>query len=136
MLNPPNRSTFATLSKFALGLFWLALFAATHVPPSTELLRVETNDKLIHFAAYLLLALLLATAWQLTGGILTGRHLVFAWLALLAYGAFDEVTQIPIGRDCNLGDWTTDACGAATGLLLFVALRRIVERRLRANRNQ
>jgi VanZ family protein len=136
MLNVPNRSTVATLSKFALGLFWLALFIGTHVPPSTDLLPMPTNDKLAHLAAYLLLALLLATVWQLAGGILNGRHLVFAWLAILAYGAFDEVTQIPIGRDCNLGDWTADACGAAVGLLLFVGLRGIVEKRLRANRNQ
>ena len=130
MLNPSNRSAIATLSKIALGLFWLALFVATHVPPTTYLLPVQGNDKVAHFAAYLFLALLLATAWQLAGGILMPRHLVFAWLAILAYGAFDEVTQIPIGRDCNIWDWTADACGAAVGLLLFVALNRFVAPRL------
>jgi VanZ family protein len=133
MLNPPNRSKLTTLSKFALALFWLALFAATHVPPTLSFLPPQGSDKVAHFAAYAMLALLLATTWQLAGGVLTSRHLGLAWLAAALYGALDEVTQIPVGRDCNIWDWTADALGAATGLLLFVWLRRMIERRMRSN---
>lgn len=130
MLNSRKRALAITVSKVGLGLFWLAMFIGTHIPPRTELIPIETNDKVLHFGAYLGLALGAATAWQLAGGILTVRHLVFAWLAIVAYGAFDEITQIPVGRDCSSGDWMFDALGAATGLVLFVALRRFIAPRL------
>ena len=128
MLSPENRSRFTTLSKIALGLFWLALFIGTHMPVDPEILPPEGRDKLAHFGAYLTLALLVATTWQLAGGFLTSRHLVFAWLAVVAYGAFDEITQIPVGRVCDISDWTADACGAAAGLLIFVLGRNVLTR--------
>ena len=130
MLNPPNRAKLTTLSKYALALFWLALFAATHVPPTTSFLPPQGSDKVAHFAAYAMLALLLATTWQLASGLLTGRHLTFVWLAIVIYGALDEVTQIPVGRDCSIWDWTADALGAAIGLLLFVWLRRMMMKKM------
>jgi len=128
MLSPDNRSRFTTLSKIALGLFWLALFVGTHLPVDTELLPPEGRDKFAHFGAYFTLALLVATTWQLAGGFLSPRHLVFAWIAVVAYGAVDEITQIPVGRDCDIWDWTADACGAAAGLLIFVLARRLFAR--------
>jgi hypothetical protein len=128
MLSPENRSRFTTLSKIALGLFWLALFIGTHMPVDTEILPREGRDKLAHFGAYLTLALLVATTWQLAGGYLTSRHLVFAWLALAVYGVLDEVTQIPVGRVCDISDWTADACGAAAGLLVFALVRKMLAR--------
>ena len=130
MLNPSYRSRLASLSKFALALFWLALFAATHVPPTTGFLPPQGSDKFAHFAAYAMLALLFATTWQLAAGVLTSRHLALVWLAVAFYGAFDEVTQILVGRYCNVGDWTADALGAAAGLLLFVWLRRMMEQKV------
>src|SRR4051794_36025334 len=41
MLSPENRSRLTTLSKIALGLFWLALFIGTHMPVDTEFLPPE-----------------------------------------------------------------------------------------------
>jgi VanZ family protein len=41
-------------------------------------------------------------------------------------GAIDELTQIPVGRDCSFWDWTADISGAAAGLLLFVGVRRLM----------
>jgi VanZ family protein len=131
MLTRKHRSVIVTLSKIGLALFWLALFVATHIPDTSGLLPTQQNDKVLHFTAYLLLAGALATAWQLAGGILTSRHLFFAWFAVLAYGAFDETTQIPVGRDCSIWDWTADAAGAAVGLMLFVVLRRLIAPHLR-----
>lgn len=131
MLTSKHRSVIVALSKIGLALFWGALFVATHIPDTSDMLPQETNDKVLHFTAYMLLAGALATAWQLAGGILTNRHLLFAWLAVLAYGAFDETTQIPVGRECSIWDWTADAAGAAVGLLLFVVLRRLITPHLR-----
>jgi VanZ family protein len=101
------------------------LLTATHLPPSTSLLLPEEHnlDKLYHFTAYAILAGLLATAWQLASGILTARHLRWVWVAVAIFGALDEITQIAVNRDCSFWDWTADAVGAATGLLVFAWLR-------------
>src|SRR6185312_17018793 len=81
-------------------------------------------DKLYHFAAYSILAGLLVTAWQLSSGILTARHLRWAWCAVAIFAALDELTQIAVDRDCSIWDWSADVVGAACGLLAFVWLRR------------
>jgi len=130
--DPANRPKLATLSKVALGLFWLALIAATHVPVNLDLHAPQGGDKLVHFGAYAVLAFLIATTWQLNAGVLMGRHLFLVWLAAVLFGIVDEVTQTFVGRDCTLGDWTADALGAATGVLAFVFVRRLWERKMRS----
>jgi VanZ family protein len=129
MLQSPVRAPVTTLSKLTFALFWLALFIATHIPTPPDLLPPNGGDKLAHFGAYLVLALLLATAWELAGGVRTRRHLIFAWFAVLGYAVFDEVTQTLVGRDCEFWDWLADASGAAIGLLLFVLLRKLLSAR-------
>jgi VanZ family protein len=120
-----NRLSSATISKILLAGFVLLLLTATHLPPSSMLLLPEEHniDKLYHFTAYAILAGLLATAWQLSTGILTARHLRWVWCAVAIFGALDEITQIAVNRDCSIWDWTADAVGAACGLLAFVWLR-------------
>jgi VanZ family protein len=127
-LSPVNRTKLATFSEIALAAFWLALIAATHIPPNAGLQPPRGSDKLAHFGAYAALSFLIATTWQLNAGVLTGRHLFFVWLTVALFGVVDEVTQLAVGRDCTFGDWTADALGAAAGVLIFVWLRRIVER--------
>jgi len=126
-----NRPSSAAISKILLAGFVLVLLTATHLPPSSTLLPPEEHniDKLYHFTAYAILAGLLATAWQLSTGILTARHLRWAWCAVAIFAALDEITQIAVNRDCSIWDWTADVAGAACGLLAFVWLRR----RFRAN---
>jgi VanZ family protein len=120
------RVSSAAISKFMLACFVLALLVATHLPPSSGLLPVGTHniDKLFHFTAYAILAGLLARTWQLSSGILTARHLRWAWGAVAIFGAGDELTQIIANRGCSIWDWSADAVGAACGLLAFVWLRR------------
>ena len=126
MRNPFNPAKTKTLCQFVLGGYWLAIFVATHLPPTTSFLPNEENniDKVYHFTAYAILAGLLATVWQLSSGVLTARHLSWTWIAVVIYGALDEITQIPVSRDCDIWDWTADATGAAVGLLAFVWLHR------------
>jgi VanZ family protein len=126
-----NRPSSAAISKILLAGFVLVLLTATHLPPSSTLLPPEEHniDKLYHFTAYAILAGLLATAWQLSTGILTARHLRWAWCGVAIFAALDEITQIAVNRDCSIWDWTADVAGAACGLLAFVWLRR----RFRAN---
>jgi VanZ family protein len=109
--------------QLALAGFWLALFVSTHLPSNLPILPKSGNDKVVHFTAFAILATLLATTWQLTAGHLTARHLVVVWIVLVVYAALDELTQIPVGRDCSFWDWTADALGAAVALVLFARLR-------------
>jgi VanZ family protein len=114
-----------------LGGFVLILLIATHLPPGSPLLPAEKHgfDKVLHFAAYAILAGLIATAWQLSSGVLTARHLRWVWCAVAIFGALDEITQIPVHRDCSIWVWSADALGAAAGLLAFVWLRRRIAAR-------
>ena len=92
--------------------------------PTPGMIDVPWDAKFQHTVAYAILAGLLATVWQLSSGVLTARHLSWTWIAVVIYGALDEITQIPVSRDCDFWDWTADATGAAVGLLAFVWLRR------------
>jgi VanZ family protein len=107
------------LWQFALISYWLALFVSTHLPSEVISGAVSSSDKLIHVIAYAGLALLLAIAWYLAAGRLMLRHVFWAWTALVIYGAFDEWTQTPVGREASVNDWLADALGAAIGLAFF-----------------
>ena len=121
-----KRISIAAISKLILTGYVLALVTGTHIPLIDPLLKVEVDnfDKVLHFSAYAVFAFLLATTWQLSSGILNTRHLVWAWLALVAFGALDELTQPLVNRDCSVWDLTADALGAAVGLAAFVWVRK------------
>jgi VanZ family protein len=128
---PVRRSHAATLCKFGLAVYWLIIFTGTHIPPSELIVPAEANDKVLHFTAYFLLAFGIALTWQLGSGILNSRHLWIVWIVAIVYGALDEITQIPVHRDCDFWDWTADSCGAAAGILIFVLLRKFVGESIR-----
>ncbi|MEX0610512.1 MAG: VanZ family protein [Pirellulales bacterium] len=107
-----------------LAGYWAALFVATHLPRVTLSLPGENTDKLIHFAAFAILAVFAALAWQLSAGRLTARHLCWIWVLIAIYGALDEWTQSAVGRNASASDWAADAGGAAIGLMLFRWLQR------------
>jgi VanZ family protein len=115
--------------KLALISYWVALYISTPLPTEVVSVAVSSSDKLIHVIAYAGLAMLLAIAWQLVMGPLTFRHLGLAWLALMIYGAFDEWTQIPVGREASVGDWLADALGAGIGLAIFACVVHFSQKR-------
>jgi VanZ family protein len=49
------------------------------------------------------------------------------------YGAFDELTQIPVGRHADVADWFADVAGSVIGLALFAMVRSIFARRTKPN---
>lgn len=120
----PQKLDAATIWRVLLAGYWLALFVGTHLPPTFPGLPGDNSDKLVHAAAFAGLAWLLATAWQSSVGRLNGRHLRFAWLAVVLYGAADELTQLLVGRSATMGDWLADAAGAALGLVIFAVWQR------------
>ena len=120
MLDRHETSPWHWLRTHATGLaliaYWLLLFGATHWPRPPDLSEVPGGDKLVHSAAYALLAFLLART-------LAGRRpltlaTVAAVLTIIAvYGTTDELTQPLAGRTSELGDWAADMAGAMLGLV-------------------
>ncbi len=116
------------LWQFVLAGFWLALVVSTHVPHVPGLAS-RGMDKLAHVAAYTVLTALMALNLQLAGGHLTWPHFRWLWIAVVLFGAVDELTQPAFGREASWLDWLADAVGAALGLILFALVRRWDRRR-------
>jgi VanZ family protein len=129
---PDQRTAAARLRRFAsrartLALLYLvALFAATHVPIPEG--AVGESDKLYHFGGYFALTLLVLAGWELTIGVLEAKHYFALWLVGILYAAFDEFTQIPVGRDCDPNDWMMDVLGVVAGVVVFQFVRRALYR--------
>jgi VanZ family protein len=103
----------------ALVGYWLAMFIGTHIPQD-QAVSLGNSDKLVHLGAYAGLAILVALNWRLRRAFGLRQALVVL-IALTALGAVDEVTQIPVGRQCEFYDWTADVTGAAAALITFLA---------------
>jgi VanZ family protein len=109
-----NAAGFRLLLALALLLgTWQALTPAPLAPAAVD-------DKLLHAAGFLLLALLTDIAWPEHG---------FGWRAfgaLALYGALIEGLQaLSATRSAELGDWLADLAGLLVfALLLGPALRR------------
>lgn len=103
--------------------YWLAIFTATHLPPSSQAMRLAFRlpDWLLHAGAYAGLGALVAWA----ASARPSARLLAIWFAiLLAYGVFDERSQPLVGRSCELSDWLADAIGALAGLTVVGMWRR------------
>ena len=122
---PPPAELRAGPVTWAWRIYWLALFAVMHVPkpPGAEL-TARIGDKLVHAAAYFLLAWL--GGWSAKRrNLRLDRHWAGRWwLIYAAYAALDELLQaIPaLGRACQLGDWLADLVGMTVGLTLICIL--------------
>lgn len=97
----------------------VALFSCTHWPrvtvPGVHVVGLPL-DKVAHLGLYLGLALLVSGAcglWRVG----RGQRLVVCFLGILAFAAFDEVTQAWFRRTPDVLDWVADGVGAAVGLL-------------------
>jgi VanZ family protein len=98
-----------------LGLYWLALFLGTHVPVSLK--TGPGGDKVLHFLAYTGLAFLMALV--IGGHRPTWRAFALVLVATLAYGGFDEFSQLLVGRHCDVWDFVADFLGTLLGLFAY-----------------
>jgi VanZ family protein len=102
----------------ALVVYWAALCIGTHLPGGligTSLV----SDKTLHFFAYAGLGILLAATLPLLG-IRDSRLYWTAFFVAVAYGAIDELGQMPIpGRTADVVDWLADAAGAVAGVTCY-----------------
>jgi len=118
--DPANR--LRRISLAVLAVYWLALFASTHVPEVPHAIVTRISDKLLHGGGFAILAFLFVWAWS-SRGRLAGRQWLVVLAVLVLYGAADEVTQIPVGRNADPLDWLADVIGVIVGLSAFVAVR-------------
>jgi VanZ family protein len=126
----PRLTLFRRLSILAWCLtvaFLLAMFVGTHIPVQAEALMANA-DKMLHFWAYFSLAMFLLISGELTLGPLKPIHFFSVWLACTLYGAMDEITQIPVGRNCDIADWVYDVMGVIGALTLFRVVRPLLGR--------
>ncbi len=115
----------------SLAAFWLLLFVLTTLPGSS-LPHFKINDKVLHFASYFILSVLLNCSLRLQNKYPAARkYSVLITLIITAlYGMLDELHQelIP-GREADIKDWIADMAGATLGMLFTASiflLRRII----------
>ncbi|WP_197443692.1 VanZ family protein [Maioricimonas rarisocia] len=108
--------------------YCVTLFIVMHIPVPDTPGVLPGLDKLVHFGAYSVLSILLAT-WPVSAedGTRSARSSQ-AGLGLLAvlialYAGIDELLQAPVGRTPDLMDWFADICGAACGLTAVFVCR-------------
>ena len=124
-MSPANRTATQRLKRMAARartlaiVYFAVLFIGTHLPLEQAEALASAHDKWIHFSAYAVLTVLVLTGWELTIGVLQPKHYFAVWLAGVLYGVFDEASQTPVGRQCDMNDWMADVLGIVCGLLIF-----------------
>lgn len=105
--------------RHALPAYWVFLFTSTHLPRLRVPLPTPAADKVLHLAAFGLLAFLF---WRCAEAIRRPVSPTFVWFALIvlaAYAAVDEYLQSFVGRSADLADWLANVVGigAVLGVL-------------------
>lgn len=114
----------ARIASICLVVYWLVIFAGTHLP-TTAVPQVALSDKLCHVLAFAGLSFLLA--WALPNHGKRLRHVSWAAGIACVYGCIDELTQnfIP-GRMCDIWDLAADGVGIVIGLCCYLVLRQLL----------
>jgi VanZ family protein len=105
-------------------LLWAGvMLLVTSMPGSAIPRPLIPYDKVVHFTAYGIFAVLLSRDIAQVAGL--WRAVLFALVIAAAFAAADEWHQrfIP-GRQTDLADWRADFIGAAGGALLFALYHR------------
>jgi len=107
-----------------LIIYWLILFVATTLPVE-RLPSIGLTDKINHFIAYFVLAVLvnLTLIYQRKSKFLFKKAQIVTIVICLFYGALDELHQLLVpGRSAETLDWVADASGTFTGVLIVYFL--------------
>jgi hypothetical protein len=107
----------------SLVIYWIALVILARIQIPQVVYQARVSDKWLHFLAYLNLVFLLwfsirpddKVRWR-------SRTAWLIFLAVVAYGGLDELTQPYFGRTKDLMDFLANAEGVAAGLAIFTFL--------------
>jgi VanZ family protein len=104
----------------ALGTYCGAIFAASAMPRPPGAQFISGRDKLVHAAAFLVMAALAITAARTTFRRWSAARCAgFGWLLASGYGVLDELHQMfTPGRTPDVRDALADAGGAAVAALV------------------
>lgn len=103
---------------FPLIVYWVIIFIATTIP-GRDLPDIGLSDKTEHFAAYMILAVLLnlALMFQNKFPALKKKAWLFTLIFTLSYAGLDEFHQLFVpGRKCDIFDWLSDTTGVLLGI--------------------
>jgi VanZ family protein len=102
----------------ATGLYAAVLVAATHYPKPERLFGGGVPpDKLLHFLAYGVLAVL-ATAASLARAPLTWTKAAVLAGGMAVFAMLDEITQPMFSRSAEPLDWVYDCIGIVIGIAI------------------
>jgi VanZ family protein len=114
---------------FPLTLYWIILFTATTLP-GQDLPNLGISDKIEHFSAFFVLAILLnlALIYQRRSYVLFKNASIATIIITLSYGVIDEIHQLFIpGRSADIRDWLADSSGVILGIILLNLLKRVLD---------
>jgi len=104
-----------------LAIYWVLLFIATTIP-SKALPSFGISDKIEHFIAYMILAILVLLTFHFQEKIRSFHiHPVLSTIAIVSiYGLLDELHQnlVP-GRYAEVYDWIANFLGAIVGVIIL-----------------
>ncbi|MCB1763626.1 MAG: VanZ family protein [Gammaproteobacteria bacterium] len=106
-----------------LALLWGATIGYLSLVPQTRLPVSPVNDKVEHFAAYLLLAFLALLARR------SVREKLLVLLVILLFGAAIEFVQPSFNRQLEVADMAANTGGALSGYALLLCVNPIIRKR-------
>ena len=106
-----------------LAIYWITLVILAHMPIPQVVYQARVSDKWLHFLAYLNLVFLLWFSIHPDEKVRWRNQATWLiFLAVVAYGGIDELTQPYFGRTKDLMDFLANAGGVAAGLAIFTFL--------------
>lgn len=102
-----------------LGVYWIILLTVTSTPKYFVPKIFELQDKIEHFIAYTILAILLNLTlhFQKKSLQLVIKSSLITFLIITIYAGIDEIHQIFIpGRYADIFDWLADTIGGLFGV--------------------
>lgn len=110
-----------------LIIYWIILFTATTLP-GPQLPDIHLSDKIEHFGAFFVLAVLLnlALIYQRKSYLLYNYATLVTIIICFSYGAVDELHQMFIpGRSADIRDWLADSTGVLVGVFLLKIVKNL-----------
>lgn len=105
----------------AAGVLYALMFVLGSIRILERFFIHAFNDKLLHFAAYLILTVLVYLGLKSRSiGEFFAPRILWCWLIVSAAGAIDELAQFLVMRDPSFDDWLADTAAAIFALLFIV----------------